>query len=487
MAATLGWTPEAGSAVICVIVVMKMVISYTDNSLRPGGNELKSVRAQGEAERKNVLLRYAWHDTSKGVEESSGIGPDAVLRLQEEVYTELMDPQGQWSQVVSRGVTFEGLMESAPMCEHFWSRLELRMQIGLEVEQKDGWMPLQPAMVSGTTIPMSAAALARQSLLCWSPDTGSLEARILDNPTRFDEKGRGFQQVHGWSLGAQKCIRVLYDTGSGLDGPGFQDLVAVSTAPKVLETVSGEQGARWTDGDAQTYRLIAVVRLGTPEYLRIYDKAGMYGVPRDLPSQAMLCLNNDWELGQSGFKYMLYYARANSTDPGVESAQERPPSDMSKTGDLRAARIHQPSFPLQSISRLPTPRPDLPGPHLTEANLVPLGRSRARWSGGESPAGPSGQHGGSVGGTHPPMAPSTTGNVTPLRLDTRPRSDQPGTLPSSQTSIGNFHQSLHNPRRTTGIKVEDDRPDSMWAGMSYAEGSPRGHRRKKRRMNQDDM
>lgn len=445
MAATLGWTPEAGSAVICVIVVMKTVISYTDNSLRPGGNELKSVRAQSEAEGKNVLLKYAWHDTSKGIETTNGIAADAVRRLQEEVYMQLMNPKGQWAQAVSKGVTFEGLMESEPMLEHFWSRLELRMQIGLEVEQnlKYDWMPVQPVMKAGRTTPLSAADLAEQGLVRWSSGNEILAERLLHNPARFDEQGRVFRQVRGWSFGIQKCIRVLYDSATKLDGPGFRNLVEVIFAPQTLET--GQQGARWTDGDAQIFRLVAVARLGTPEYLRIYDKAGVYDVPRDLSSESVLCLNNDWKLGQTGFKYMLYYVRANSTDLGVGSAQERPPSNMSMTNDLRAAVIQQPSFPLQSISWIPTPtsRAGMPGPRLTNMNLIPLKRSRAGRFGEESPAGPSGQPGG------------TTSQQQ--RQDLRRRADEPSG------------------------------PDSMGADTWYVKGSSYGPRRKKRRLDQDDM
>lgn len=288
MAATIDWTPQQGSAVVCVAVVMKSVISYTENALQHGGSENDWAKSQNEAEEKNVLLKYAWHDTSEGIEEASGIGAHAVRRLQEEVYAELTDPTGQWAQAVSKGITFDGLIESAPMLEHFWSRIELRMQMGLEVEEADGWMPLQPVMEVGSML--SPAALAEQSLVRWSSDTGSLATRLLHNPTRVDEQGRGFRKVQGWSFGIQKCIRVLYEAGPQLSGPGFQDLIGVSIAPQALET--GQQGARWTNGDAQSYRIIAVVRLGSKERLRLYDEGGKYSVPKALSNRAALCLDD---------------------------------------------------------------------------------------------------------------------------------------------------------------------------------------------------
>jgi hypothetical protein len=90
MDARLGWTPEEGSAVTAVIIVMKMVISYTDRSRHEGGSELPTVQAQTAAEEANVLLNFAWHDTSEYTDEA------AVLALQEKVYEELMAPGIQW-------------------------------------------------------------------------------------------------------------------------------------------------------------------------------------------------------------------------------------------------------------------------------------------------------------------------------------------------------------------------------------------------------
>lgn len=88
---SVGWTPEEGSAVICVVIVMRMIISYTDSILQPGGDDLEWVKAEKAAEGQNVLLKYAWHDTSGGAEAA------AVRALQEEVYTELMRAGGQWA------------------------------------------------------------------------------------------------------------------------------------------------------------------------------------------------------------------------------------------------------------------------------------------------------------------------------------------------------------------------------------------------------
>lgn len=45
----------------------------------------------------------------------------------------LLSMRGQWAQAVSKGVSFENLMESA--LEHFWSRLELQKETGVDIEQ----------------------------------------------------------------------------------------------------------------------------------------------------------------------------------------------------------------------------------------------------------------------------------------------------------------------------------------------------------------
>lgn len=351
MSASLGWTPQEGSAVICVIIVMKMIISYTDKSLHSGSRELASVRAQSEAEEKNVLLRYAWHDTSDGA------GRTAVLRLQEELYTALMDSEGQWAGALSEGVTFEKLMESPPMLEHFWSRPEFKMRVGFEVEQKDDWAPLKRVMEStGGTIPVSPVTLARQSLFRWCSDETELPKYLLQPPFRTDEEERTFRQVQGWSLGKQDCIRVLFDPGLGSNPTGFQDLKVFTVTPKRLKIGQhGTRGVKWSNGSEIEYRLIASVSLGPPVYVRIYDKTGQYSVPRALSSQNVLCLNNDWELGQLGSKYMLYYARVKSTDAEEDPAAEERPPTMSARGLPRVADNEHSVTALPDVCSIPPP------------------------------------------------------------------------------------------------------------------------------------
>lgn len=468
MSKSVGWDPKEGSALICVVIVMRMIIAYTDQPLRQGGNETDWAKTQSEAEEKNVLLKYAWHDTSRGVEKTGGIGPNAVRRLQEEVYMELMDAEGPWAKALSSGLTFEGLMESQPMWEHFWSRLELQKETGAEVEQKHGWMPLQPAMDAGGRIPLSSATLSEKSLVRWSAGEESLVECLLRSPTRFDDQGREFLRVQGWSVGVQKCIRVLYNPGSELDGPGFRDLVEVSIAPKVLEM--GQQGARWMEGGVQRYRLVAAVRLSTlesPEYLRIYDKAGRYSVPRVLSEQAFICLNGDWELGQAGFRYMLYYARASSTDPGVESTEERPPSTIRETVAKVADELQQSSVALQDISSGPpraaptepkahrdraAKKPQASGPGLNP-NSIPLGPPRTRRFDEESPAGPSRVYEESGGDGRTLDPPANEKSANKQGFDPRRRSNQPGALEGFRDPMVDPKQS---PRRTVGQPAEYD-------------------------------
>lgn len=576
MAPSLGWTPEAGSAVICVIVVMKMIISYTDNALDPDGKELESVQAQEEAEEKNVLLKYAWHDTSEGVEGTSGIGPSAVLSLQEEVYTDLTNPEGQWARALSEGVTFERLVESPPMLKHFWARPEFRMRVGFEVEQKDGWAPLRRVMnPANDSSPVSLATLAKQSLVRWCSDETELAKRLLRPPIRVDGEEVRFRQVQGWSFGRQECIRVLYDPGTGKNPTGFQDLVGFSITPKTLEI--GPQGSRWKEGVELRYQLIAVVRLGPPSYVRVYDKAGKYGVPKALSSQAVSCLNNDWELGQLGSEYMLYYALSRRTDPSAESAEEMSPT-ASKRWDVNTADALQPSLGLVGFSSLPAPAApaepkaqrdraagafesqrsslgsrvirspppahaptgprahrDLAAaqapangrrPRLSGTNTIPVRQRRDRRFGDQSPARPSGQHGGSEEGTRDPPAPANKKAVEPRRSDPRPRSDDPDPFEGSRTPFMDPAQPLRRPvgdpagdediwgpRRKTKPSAQghpvphpgntesqpqgrrDPRrradepggPDSARPDMWYAEALPNHPRQKRRRLEEDEL
>lgn len=213
------------------------------------------------------------------------------------------------------------------MWRHFWSRPEFTLWVGLEVEQMDDWAPLERVLKSDGT-EASATMLARQSLIPWCPEDMTLEQRV-SRPSMargFDDEQqeRTLRHVQRWSRGTLECIRVEYDQGAGgeLTACGFEDLVRLSISPEVLEVQRGK--AKWVDGTELSYRLIAVVKLGSPAHIRTYDKAGQYLVPRALSSRDVACLNNDWELGQRGAKYMLYYVLAKPWDPReVPTALER--------------------------------------------------------------------------------------------------------------------------------------------------------------------
>lgn len=520
MAASLGWTQEDGSVVTCVIIVMKMVISYTDKELSRGGSELESVRAQRAAEEENILLKYAWHDTSVGAEETWGIEPADVLRLQERLFTELTDPNGQWARALSKGLTFESLVESPPMWKHFWSRPEFRMRVGFEVEQKDGWVPLQRVLAAHGNSPVSATTLAKQSLVRWCPDEGDLPKRLVRPPIRVDDKGVRFRQVQGWSLGMQGCIRVFYETGTGQKAAGFQNLAGFEITPKALDI--GQDGCRWVDGDAIVYQLIAAVRLGPPVYIRIYDKSGKYSVPRALSSQSMSCLDNDWELGQSGSDYMLYYVRVKDTDPEFEPGDERPPK-MSERGVARAADIAQESMGLPAFYPPPPPPPPSSpppptapkepkahrdrararaaagksGPSFTSVNLMPVGPSRAERF-GESSVGPAGQHGEVEGVARAPVPPAIIKGAKSQRFDPRPRSDQVNLYqypqrPAAAVPVNTRAQHENTgaqPRRSDDPRRRADEPggpDSAQPQMWYAGARTDQPSRKRRRLEEDEM
>lgn len=512
MAASLGWTQEEGSVVTCVIIVMKMVISYTDKALSRGGNELESVRAQIAAEEKNILLKYAWHDTSVGAEEIWAIEPTAVLRLQEEVYTELTDPQGQWARALSGGLTFERLMESPPMWKHFWSRPEFRMRVGFEVEQKDGWVPLKRVLSDDGVTPVSATTLAKQSLVRWCPDDRGLPKHLLRPPIKLDDEGVRFRQVQGWSLGMQGCIRVLYKMGTGQTPAGFQDLVGLGMTPRALDI--GQDGCRWVDGVQIDYQIIAAVRLGPPVYIRTYDKSGKYSVPKALSSQVMSCLDNDWELGQSGSDYMLYYVRVKSSDAEFKLGDEKPPK-ISESGMARAAQIGQTSVALPAFYSPPPPTAPKepkalrdrgegraaagkPGPSLSEVNRVPVGSSRAARF-GESFAGSAGQHGEPERDARVAAPPAMKkSSFNPQGFDPRPRSDQlnvlqgppkpavaPPVNPRAQhENAGAQPRRNNDPRRRAD---EPGGPDSAQPHMWYASARGGQPSKKRRRLEEDDM
>lgn len=439
----LGWTQEEASAVFCAIVTIRTIIRYTDKSIVNKKNAMESIQAWEEAEKKNILLRYAWLETSPGIEKFMGINEgDPVLQLQKQLYKELMDPLGDWASSFSNGVTFESIMESQPMLEHFWSRPEFQLWTGIEAREEDDGSMVPQHVLRGTT-PVPRASLAEQSLVRWSSNEIYLSEHLMSIPDPLNREGIA-RHVQRWSMGRCACIRVLYDPGSNRDGPGYEHLSGLEIAPMILR--HGPDGSRWAPGRTLGYRLAAVVRLGSPETC---DKVGLV-TSRAALSLSQFSCDSAWTLGQCGFKYMLYYIFAEGTD--LANGTDLDAELRKKAGLARAAKLQAgPSTGAASgnICSLPpasAPSPpraqeeplavraghqrgNVPGHQLTSSNSVPLGPSRLGRSSESSQPGPSGQQSGADRAT--PPSERTRGIMTD-----KPRVPSSASTDASVSSLG---------------------------------------------------
>ncbi|KAL1847826.1 hypothetical protein Daus18300_013815 [Diaporthe australafricana] len=293
----LGWTPQEASAVFCAIVANKTIVRYTNDTILAG---VKSRQGQEEVEKKNALLRYAWMDTAPGVEEdmdSKGQG-DPVFELQTQLYAELMEPEGDWAPALSNGVTFEGIMESQPMLEHFWSRFAAENENGRVIVRR----------VSDGIMPLENAALAQKSLVHWCSERRSLSETLMTIPNGLVDGGNVSNHVLRWSMSECACVRVLYDPGLEKDGPGHHDLVHIEFSPMFLDTSMID--VKWSHQDMLKYRLVSAVRMGSRDTC---DKVMIHDVRGGLSRSLRLIPDDDWQLGQKGFKYMLYYVPIRRT------------------------------------------------------------------------------------------------------------------------------------------------------------------------------
>ncbi|KAI0547818.1 hypothetical protein F4679DRAFT_597229 [Xylaria curta] len=133
-----------------------------------------------------------------------------------------------------------------------------------------------------------------------------------------------------WQAASHVIIRVLYDaTKPNSQSKGFDDLREIIVNPyRYKSTGEGEQ-SQYDPTDRSRYTLVAVVRMmkryeaGSKDLVRFYNGFGYYQ-PLPLTMRARLTMGNEkgveWQLGEIGWKYMLFYVKAQPDAPPISIA-----------------------------------------------------------------------------------------------------------------------------------------------------------------------
>lgn len=286
----INWTEKDKAAVDIAVLIVRAINSHCDPldpSLLTDGPTAGERR---KTEKKTQLLRYSWYNSPDGMTED-------VLKLQKQLCQRVLHGQSK--------MTFERLMERGVMARLFWSRRELLAwsltenirEKGCEhwIQQKISSIPAINGQSGAKASEGDAAIheqLAHRSLLKWKWDGETQLTDFLTSKVKlewWDSDGKAHHKGIGtWP----SCLRVRFDPGGRDDAPRFMDLVRINLEESV------------------NYRLLAIVKLGgegSRDFVRVYDSDCRDARPMATQAVALPYVDNEWELGQPGSRYMLYY------------------------------------------------------------------------------------------------------------------------------------------------------------------------------------
>ncbi|KAK5629199.1 hypothetical protein RRF57_004914 [Xylaria bambusicola] len=133
--------------------------------------------------------------------------------------------------------------------------------------------------------------------------------------TRRDADAR---EKHQWQAGPHVILRVRYDAKApGAQSKSFDQLRVIKVRPYRVETMKDANGLEFVGTNRRHFiyfTLVGVVRMkdpaepGSSDLLRLYGGDGHRSrMPPAL--QERVCPEKDWELGELGWRYILFYAR----------------------------------------------------------------------------------------------------------------------------------------------------------------------------------
>lgn len=291
------------TAVEITVLITRAVNGHCD----PLDPELPVDAATIEGRKKSqkiiTLMRYSWHNTSGEVTE-------VFLKLQKTLCQASLDRV--------KDLTFEDLVECKAMAKGLWSRCELLAWSDkpCEVHGADSQVN-EPDVTSIWAMngqPDIQEKLAYRSLLKWNWDGKMQLDEFLTSRARPGWLSHDDTIQHRCIRAWPRCLRIRYDPRDLEGAPRFTDLA------RIRLTV-GE------DKKLMMYRILAVVRLGDDggfnTFVRIYDSDCRDSRPMATQALSLPYVNNKWELGQSGSRYMLYYLKYDT-----DQAPNLPPKEV---------------------------------------------------------------------------------------------------------------------------------------------------------------
>ncbi|KAI2784202.1 hypothetical protein F4815DRAFT_441862 [Daldinia loculata] len=194
--------------------------------------------------------------------------------------------------------SFARLVECDKLISHFWSREEYLLFTRSVISKSPDdaqWKEIATRDVE---------TVARAGLVQYDGTT-SISTKISSRFAEFTHPSTGHKYLQTSTFPA--VIRVLY-TPAPTATARFKDLQTVALTSPHIQLVDGAQGQPLLRNLQDTYFLIASVRLraepASPDYVRTYNIEGTFIRP---PVAGNNIVNGDWELGEQGHSYMLFY------------------------------------------------------------------------------------------------------------------------------------------------------------------------------------
>ncbi|KAG8156915.1 hypothetical protein KVR01_013137 [Diaporthe batatas] len=295
------WTVGEKAAIDTAVLIIRAINAHCDPLDPALGLEESAVEARRKAEEKTHLLRYSWYTTpySRPYEVA-----DAVLKLQRHVCRKVLRGNAK--------ITFERLIESSVLADAFWSRPEfLAWSLTENVRHEGaGWtMQKMTCIPAGKDQPLADESavpevLAKRSLIKWKWDGRTQLAEFFGTKFKLEWSSADGNVHHQGIRACPRCLRVRYDPGGRDDAPGFTELARMAMDDPI-------------QGEVVCYRLLATVKLGSTgcDFVRVYDSDIRDAQPMAARTLALPHVDSDWQLGQPGSRFMLYYI---SCDAEVE-------------------------------------------------------------------------------------------------------------------------------------------------------------------------
>lgn len=298
------WKEKEKAAIDIAALIVRAINSHCDPLDPRFSTSDPALEERQKIEDKTQLLRYTWYGTPDEVTED-------LTKLQKQLCQQVLNGQSE--------ITFERLIECGVMAKAFWSRRELlswSLTGKVFEEEAKGWnqqkiisIPARRDQPAGKRFESDKAIteqLAYRSLLKWKWDGKMLLADFLTSQVKLEWSSADGRAQHQGIQAWPSCLRVRLDPAGRDDAPRFTDLVRIDLSESVV------------------YRLLATVRLGSQgsqDFVRVYDSDCQDARPMAtrIHTTPLPYVDNEWEVGQPGSRYMLYYVDCDPEwTPGLD-------------------------------------------------------------------------------------------------------------------------------------------------------------------------